>query len=268
MRHTREVGSSGLWTEVAATGWMLPVAFLTEMSEGELRFVRRQLSEGRSPEIYIERLERVGFVGLSRVLDIGCGIGQWAASLSTVNELVLGIDLNVERLAVASALKSQASGKVLLAQSQAEALPIADGAVDGAWVYSVLNYCSDIDRSIAELHRAIRPNGQVYFCYNSWPYYVGLLLGRRGSFPRRWMMQAGLRVIFRSILRRNSEVFLTKASIRRRLSRGGFHVVADRHEGGIGDADSGFPEAQTRLRFHRQQVLGFPGVREVVALRR
>ena len=49
------------------------------------------------PDIYADRLNAIGFEGLDRVLDAGCGFGQWTLPLAEANFTVDAIDLNPAR---------------------------------------------------------------------------------------------------------------------------------------------------------------------------
>src|SRR4029450_12631703 len=98
-----------------------------------------------------------------RVLEIGGGTGfNLPHYPSTIEELVvtepvLGMLERARRRAATSALP------VTVRQATAEALPFDDASFDT--VVSTLVLCSvdDPDRALAEIHRVLRPGGQLIF---------------------------------------------------------------------------------------------------------
>jgi SAM-dependent methyltransferase len=70
--------------------------------ESDLGFYRRCFGDGDLNK-YRRRLENIGFTGLNRTLDLGCGFGQWALSIAEINIDCLGTDLDADRLSIARA---------------------------------------------------------------------------------------------------------------------------------------------------------------------
>src|SRR6266487_4666338 len=67
--------------------------FLTDF---DLDFYRRVWATDL--DIYRRRLKMIQFVGLDKVLDAGCGNGQWTLCLCESNKYVFGIDVSDTRV--------------------------------------------------------------------------------------------------------------------------------------------------------------------------
>ena len=101
-------------------------------------------------------------------LDICCGTGELTLALaSAARDLrVTGLDYSSEMLAVAKAKafeKAKASGKANIDFIEADAtrLPFPDGVFDAAAVGWGLRNVPDLDATLAELYRVVRPGGKI-----------------------------------------------------------------------------------------------------------
>jgi SAM-dependent methyltransferase len=74
------------------------------------------------------RLQALGEVAGSRVLELGCGAGQWSRSLAAEGARVVGVDLSEAQLAAAAA--AMGAARCRLVQGAAEQLPFAPGSFD------------------------------------------------------------------------------------------------------------------------------------------
>jgi ubiquinone/menaquinone biosynthesis C-methylase UbiE len=102
--------------------------------------------------------------GLSgRVVEIGAGNGMnFHHYPSTVDEVVaVEPERHLRELAVAAA--ADAPVPVTIVDALAEALPAADGAFDAAVASLTLCSIGDADQALAELHRVVRPGGELRF---------------------------------------------------------------------------------------------------------
>jgi SAM-dependent methyltransferase len=102
-----------------------------------------------------------------RVVDIGSGAGFdsfVAASLVGRTGQVVGIDMTLEMLE-----KSRATAKELgfdhveFREGLAEAVPVDDGSADVVISNGVINLCADKRAVFEEVHRVLRPGGQLQF---------------------------------------------------------------------------------------------------------
>jgi len=93
-----------------------------------------------------------------RILDIGAGKGSVANQVlqRSKGAEVYAVDPNQKRVASMRsnfpALKSSVAG--------AESLPFADGSFDKAYTTMALHHYSDLDRSLKEVARVLKPRGQ------------------------------------------------------------------------------------------------------------
>jgi arsenite methyltransferase len=95
------------------------------------------------------------------VLDLGCGAGMdaiIAARRAGPNGTVVGLDFSAAMLARARA----AGGGVILAQADAEALPLRDASMDVALANGIFNLNPAREAIFRELARVVRPGGTVY----------------------------------------------------------------------------------------------------------
>jgi ubiquinone/menaquinone biosynthesis C-methylase UbiE len=126
------------------------------------------------------------------VLEIGVGAGtdhiQWARAGARLHGIDLtqeAIDLTAERLALEGFTSD-------LRVADAESLPFEDGAFDVVYSYGVLHHSPDTERSLAEVHRVLRPGGTAlimlynlrsWTAWNLWALHC-LARGRPWKTPR------------------------------------------------------------------------------------
>jgi malonyl-CoA O-methyltransferase len=133
----------------------------------------------------LERLELVKLVP-SRVLDVGCGLGDGARRLRGrwPEAQAIGLDLSPRRIARAAAIDRPVGGNwttglvrrlagrgagdrgASLASyvvGDAHRLPIASGSVDLVWSNLAFHWFDDVPAAIAEWYRVLRPGGLLTF---------------------------------------------------------------------------------------------------------
>jgi len=92
------------------------------------------------------------------VLDVGCGPGHTLELLATEFGLrPAGLDPSAAMLAKAA----QQAPTAALHQGLATAIPCRDGAFAGIVSECVLSLTGDIEASLAEMHRVLRPGGRL-----------------------------------------------------------------------------------------------------------
>ncbi len=92
------------------------------------------------------------------ILDIGCGIGQTLIASQLGNRrLVIGMDIELESLVYGR----KHYDSIRYINGNAEHLPFADNSFDKIISRVAMPY-TDIPRSIAELHRVLKPGGSIW----------------------------------------------------------------------------------------------------------
>lgn len=109
-------------------------------------------------------------------LDVGCGTGALVGAIleSERPRQVFGVEPSEGFLSIAHE-SLRGSGAVLM-RGDAAHIPLPDGAVDVAVSGLVLNFVPDLDRALAQILRAVRPQGTVGAYV--WDYAEGMELIR------------------------------------------------------------------------------------------
>jgi demethylmenaquinone methyltransferase/2-methoxy-6-polyprenyl-1,4-benzoquinol methylase len=96
-------------------------------------------------------------------LDVATGTADFALEMAAGGSRVVGVDPAAPMLAVGAEKLRQAGAadRVQLAVGEAERLPVASERFDGATIGFALRNVTDIDRTFAEMARAVRPGGRV-----------------------------------------------------------------------------------------------------------
>lgn len=95
-------------------------------------------------------------------LDLGCGTGPLGIGLATRGARPLGVDVGMRWLVMARKRGVEAGVDLPVVCANAEALPIADGAMRVVAGESVLENLADPSRGVREVHRALAPGGQLW----------------------------------------------------------------------------------------------------------
>tara|TARA_B100000700_G_C15062736_1_gene867009 strand:+ start:10456 stop:11271 length:816 start_codon:yes stop_codon:yes gene_type:complete len=140
----------------------------------ELGFLKRNYRGGDlSP--YIERLIGIGFNEKGKVLDAGCGYGQWSIALECLNNNVLGVDIEPKRIAFCEALSKRLSLKNnnyicnTIAEMEGDYL----NTFDAIFSYSSLELTPFLE-TIQSFYSMLKTKGKLYLsCYDlGWMIYL------------------------------------------------------------------------------------------------
>lgn len=93
------------------------------------------------------------------VLDAGCGPGWFSKRWREAGNRVTALDLSAEMLNQAQSLQTADRYQI----GDIEALPFAAALFDLCWSNLAVQWCSDLQLALAELHRVTLPGGQVLF---------------------------------------------------------------------------------------------------------
>jgi ubiquinone/menaquinone biosynthesis C-methylase UbiE len=103
------------------------------------------------------------------VLNIGTGAGTEALLLSFAGADCVAMDITSQAAAAAESLIRKIGGKGLGVQADARFIPLGDSTVDVVYSSGVLHHSPDMARSIAEIHRVLKPGGKAYIMlYATW----------------------------------------------------------------------------------------------------
>jgi ubiquinone/menaquinone biosynthesis C-methylase UbiE len=105
-----------------------------------------------------------------RVLDIGCGTGEFAARLAGRGWEVLALDLcePMVRQARVKAASVKTSGAVSVAVGDSEHLPFASGSLDVVTCANSFHHYPHQAKVVREMHRVLRPGGRLLLL-DGWP---------------------------------------------------------------------------------------------------
>ncbi len=112
------------------------------------------------------QLDALGDVAGKRLLELGCGAGQWSGSLAAEGTRVVGLDLSEVQLAAAAERMSNRA-RFPLVQGAAEHLPFAPASFDVVFCdHGGLSWAPP-RLAIPEVARVLRPAGRVVFTVTS-----------------------------------------------------------------------------------------------------
>jgi len=247
-------------SELEACGWSVPEDFLDGLSDYERDFIRLEFTGRRTHQYYLDRLRYLDFCGMERVLDAGCGMGQWSVALAAHNALVFGVDLNAGRLALAKRLAAaMGCGNTAFQRARLEALPYPAKTFDGIFCYGVFMF-TYMPRTLVEFARILKPGGKLYVNANSFGWYIHLLR----DVP--WNRRPALGIIKNTLLRRKQAIIVSERWLRARLDEHGFDVVAVDSEGDVSFSEH--PSPPQPEPGYQRRYLGVRAIIEAAALRR
>ena len=94
-----------------------------------------------------------------KVLDVGCGGGFTCEFLAARGAIVSGIDQAQKCIVKAREHAAQHSLRIDYQQARAENLPYEDNSFDAAICVDVLEHVSDLQQTISEIYRILKPGG-------------------------------------------------------------------------------------------------------------
>lgn len=134
----------------------------------------------------------LGDVSGKRVLEVGCGEGELAASLRERSGLVTAVDPSWSMLKAAQERLGNSDSDVDLVQAKGEQLPFASSSFDVVLAKTVLCFVGDGQPFVSEMARVLRPGGRFVIGelnkWSSWAAqrrlraWLGSDLWRRGRF--------------------------------------------------------------------------------------
>jgi cyclopropane fatty-acyl-phospholipid synthase-like methyltransferase len=169
-----------------------------------------------------------------KVLDVGCGRGEILRHCARLGAEAYGIDYAPVAIDMASKVvagERQSPGKTGVAQADAKVLPFPNGYFDRVLMFDVVEHLFpwELDQSIAEVKRVLRPNGvfivhtapNVWYDRYAYPLVrlVRTLMGQGAKYPKNPRL---LNVAANADVHVNEQ---SQWSLRRALRRAGFRNV-------------------------------------------
>jgi SAM-dependent methyltransferase len=174
------------------------------------------------------KVETLELAGYERVLDLGCGPGQWLPVLAQCNRHVIGVDVSPAMLKVAKEAARLTPG-VALVRSRAESLCFGPGTFDAVLCYGVLMY-TEYENVLEEISRVLKPGGRLIVGLVGLGYYLkhvveGVRHNREDTV--RYGIEPIATRIGRALLFRRAPTvnFWTNRGIARALSQRGFDIM-------------------------------------------
>jgi ubiquinone/menaquinone biosynthesis C-methylase UbiE len=104
-----------------------------------------------------------------KLLEVGCGIGVDSIQLARCGFDVTAVDLTESALTVAKEFAARRGVDITFVLGNAEGLELPDASFDDLYSFGVLHHTPDIEQSVAEVHRVLRPGGTAFvMLYHRW----------------------------------------------------------------------------------------------------
>lgn len=118
-------------------------------------------------ERLLERMDLMANVP-ARILDVGCGTGRPTRELQKLypKSQVVGVDLAPGMLKIAAKKQpffSWQGKKADFVCAEASQLPLADASCDLIYASLILQWCEDLDATLLEWRRLLKPHGLLLF---------------------------------------------------------------------------------------------------------
>jgi SAM-dependent methyltransferase len=116
---------------------------------------------GYPPAAVAHMASELGLGPATTVLDLAAGTGKLTRMLAATGATVIAVEpVEAMRRLLAAALPG-----IAVLEGTAEAIPVADGAVDAITVAQAFHWF-DAERAFADIHRALRPRGGLGLIWN------------------------------------------------------------------------------------------------------
>jgi ubiquinone/menaquinone biosynthesis C-methylase UbiE len=155
----------------------------------------------KEKSLWEDKIKEFKLVANKRVLDLGCGIGQWSVALSYHNKKVIAVDPCFKSLTLAREnLKIHKIHNSFIGKAQGEALPFQNSTFDSVFCYGVLMYAREFS-TIAEIARVLKKGGRVLLAIDGPGYFLkNIVDGIKYSHPDS--IKLGLIALVNTLMRK------------------------------------------------------------------
>jgi SAM-dependent methyltransferase len=139
------------------------------------------LQVSRGQDYYIRRIRQLGLAG-QRVLDAGCGMGNWSLGLARWFDEVHAIEVDRSRLQMLSAVADRFDGHIVPHVASVESLPFTSRSFDAIFCNGVL-FVTDYRKTLGEFARVLKPDGVLYITYTALAWWIHIARDRGANEP-------------------------------------------------------------------------------------
>lgn len=159
-------------TGPAATNRVIDPRYLAyQYGDSEKLRIRLEAHERYSEHVQTDWYPRyVALLGLrpsEMVLDVGCGFGAFHPALTDVGARIVAFDFSAGMAREAWQRADHDRLPVNVVRADAQHIPLADRAVDGALASHMLYHVPDIRRALEEMRRVVKVGGRVLITTNA-----------------------------------------------------------------------------------------------------
>jgi len=238
-----------------------------DLTPDDRDFMLRMYGSGIA--VYRNRLRAVGMLDQERVLDAGCGFGQWTLALSNGHNTVHGLDISpVRAKAVNLAAGLAGLSGVSARRAPLARIPARDNSYDAVFAYASICF-SPWKQSLKEIVRVLRPGGTLYYMASDVGFAAMLWQEAPNSAPGYDPREAAVRSLQdtlhyrktgRKKFRGNSHIIVSREEATEYLGSISFRVEAIQDEGTINLC----PDNAKPKPFYKGSYYGLPAVYEVL----
>lgn len=217
-------------------------------------------------DIYIRRLKAIDFCKQNKVLDAGAGFGQWSFALSKLNDEVVSIEYDKNRVKLSNNLKSKLKIKnITFSEGSIEDIQYPENTFDAIFCYSVI-YQTNWKKSLKEFYRVLKPNGKLYVSLNSYGWTIYNLLNNHNSSvdfnPRNNALKSLLGDFFKLPFIKNYDNIISSKLLRKEFKNIGFKNIEIAGEGKINKSNFNHKMIKS---FYKSKYLGMYNVYESIS---
>lgn len=96
-----------------------------------------------------------------KVLDVGCGTGNFSIKLSKMGCDVVGVDLSREMLKIAKEKREKEKLDISFYMMDVYDLDFPDNAFDAVFSMATFEFIKEPERAYAEMYRVVKPGGRI-----------------------------------------------------------------------------------------------------------